>query len=182
VGWGGGCAKNVSRPGDGAAARAKVAFSGSGQLGSRSDPAQLKHAMPDVSVFRQMGGSISFTARGYHLVEGAALGKLGVEFAAEFTRPAGGCVEAIDDGWVDVVHEKLLEAAERICQNCEAETHFSASDNSSLLVAAFVQHGKAFVQARLWKTRVRAASCGQPLHVQYRVVPRVVGRNNGSRQ
>ncbi|MGB6250450.1 MAG: hypothetical protein WBF54_15140 [Terriglobales bacterium] len=60
-----------------------------------------------------MGGSIGFTARGHHLVERAALGKLRVELPAEFTRPAGACVEAIHDGWVDVVHEeRLLEEAQ----------------------------------------------------------------------
>jgi hypothetical protein len=59
-----------------------------------------------------MGGSIGFAARGYHLVERAALGKLWVELLAEFTRPTRACVEAVNDGWVDVVHEKrLLEEA-----------------------------------------------------------------------
>jgi hypothetical protein len=34
------------------------------------------------------------------------MGELRVEFPAEFTRPAGAGVEAIDDGWVDVFHEE----------------------------------------------------------------------------
>jgi hypothetical protein len=38
--------------------------------------------------------------------------KFRVEFPAEFTRPAGACVEAVDDGWISVFHERrLLEEA-----------------------------------------------------------------------
>jgi hypothetical protein len=55
-----------------------------------------------------MGGSNGFAAAGNHLVEWAALGELRVEFPAEFTRPAGACVEAIDDSWIDVFHEEQL--------------------------------------------------------------------------
>jgi hypothetical protein len=55
-----------------------------------------------------MGGSNGFAAAGHHLVEGVALGELRVEFAAEFTRPAGAGVEAMDDGWVDVFHGRWL--------------------------------------------------------------------------
>jgi len=51
-----------------------------------------------------MGGSTGFTAAGYHLVERAAMRELRVEFPAEFTESAGACVEAADNGWVDVFH------------------------------------------------------------------------------
>jgi hypothetical protein len=89
-----------------------------------------------------MGGSIGFTARGYHLVEGTSLRELGVELAAEFTRPTGACVEAIDDGWVDVVHdERLLGRAETDSPGCEAESQSSASGNLSILTDAFVLQG-----------------------------------------
>jgi len=73
-----------------------------------SDPAQFEHAVAHVSVLGQMGGSNGFAAAGHHLVEGVALGELRVEFAAEFTRPAGAGVEAMDDGWVDVFHGRWL--------------------------------------------------------------------------
>jgi hypothetical protein len=52
-----------------------------------------------------MGGSSGFAAAGNHLVERAALGELRVEFPAEFARPAGASIEAIDDGWINVFHE-----------------------------------------------------------------------------
>jgi hypothetical protein len=55
-----------------------------------------------------MGGSNGFAAAGHHLVEGAALRELRVEFPAEFTRAAGAGVEAMDDGWVDVFHGRRL--------------------------------------------------------------------------
>jgi hypothetical protein len=35
------------------------------------------------------------------------MGKLRVQIPAEFTRPARTCVEAIDDGWVNVFHEEM---------------------------------------------------------------------------
>ncbi len=70
--------------------------------------AQFDHAVADVAVFGQMRRSTRFTAAGYHLIDRAALRKLRVEVATEFTRPAGAGVEAIDDGWVDVFHEGWL--------------------------------------------------------------------------
>ena len=72
------------------------------------EPAQFEHAVADVAVLGQMGGSNGFTAAGNHLVERAALGELRVEFPAEFTRPAGACVEAMDDGGINVFHEERL--------------------------------------------------------------------------
>ncbi|MGC1787109.1 MAG: hypothetical protein WA718_10255 [Terriglobales bacterium] len=63
--------------------------------------------MADVAVLGQMGRSIRFAARGDHLIERVALGKLRIEFLAKFTRPTGaGGVETTDDGWVDVFHEE----------------------------------------------------------------------------
>ncbi|MGA7848854.1 MAG: hypothetical protein WCA13_07070 [Terriglobales bacterium] len=64
--------------------------------------------MADVSVLGQMRGGTGFAAARHHLVEGAAMGKLRVEFPAKLTRPAGASVEAIDDGWVDVLHKGWL--------------------------------------------------------------------------
>jgi hypothetical protein len=60
-----------------------------------------------------MRRSTCFTAAGYHLVERAAMGELWVEFPAEFTRPAGAGVEAMDDGWVDVFHEEMTPGRAR---------------------------------------------------------------------
>jgi hypothetical protein len=39
------------------------------------------------------------------LIKRAASVKFRVEFPAEFTRPAGACVEAADDGWISMFHE-----------------------------------------------------------------------------
>jgi hypothetical protein len=55
-----------------------------------------------------MRGSNGFAAAGNHLVERAALGELRVEFLAKFARPAGACVEAMDDGGINVFHEERL--------------------------------------------------------------------------
>jgi hypothetical protein len=55
-----------------------------------------------------MGGSNRFAACSHHLVKRAALKELGIELLAEFARPAGACVEAIDDGWINVFHERRL--------------------------------------------------------------------------
>ena len=64
--------------------------------------------MADVAILCQMGGSNGFAGGGHHLIEWAAFGELRVEFAAEFTRPAGACVEAADDGWISMFHERRL--------------------------------------------------------------------------
>jgi len=70
-----------------------------------SYPAQFEHPVADVAILRQMGGSNRLATGGNHLVKRAALMELGVELPAEFTRPTGACVEAIDDGWINVFHE-----------------------------------------------------------------------------
>jgi len=75
--------------------------------------AQFEHPVPDVTVLGQMRRSTCFTAAGYHLVERAAMGELWVEFPAEFTRPAGAGVEAMDDGWIDVFHEEMTPGRAR---------------------------------------------------------------------
>jgi len=62
----------------------------------------------DVAILCQMGGSNGFAGSGDHLVERAAFGELRVEFPAEFTRPTGACVEAADDGWISMFHERRL--------------------------------------------------------------------------
>ena len=72
------------------------------------DPAQFEHAVADVPILCQVGGSNGFACGGHHLVERAAFGKFRVEFPAEFTRPAGACVEAADDGWISMFHERRL--------------------------------------------------------------------------
>jgi hypothetical protein len=76
---------------------------GEGRAGS--DPAQFEHAVADVAVLRQMGGSNGFAGGCHHLIKRAASVKFRVEFAAEFTRPTGACVEAADDGWISMFHE-----------------------------------------------------------------------------
>ena len=63
--------------------------------------------MTHITVLGQMRRSTCFAAAGYHLVERAAMGELRVLITAEFTRAAGACVEAIDDGWVNVFHEEI---------------------------------------------------------------------------
>lgn len=73
-----------------------------------SDSAQFEHAVADVAILCQMGRSNGFAGSGHHLVERAAFGELRVEFPAEFTRPAGACVEAADDGWISMFHERRL--------------------------------------------------------------------------
>jgi hypothetical protein len=89
-------------------ARTEIYRSRCGERRVGSHPAQFEHPVADVAVLGQMGGSSGFAAAGNHLVERAALGELRVELPAEFTRPAGACVEAIDDGWINVFHERQL--------------------------------------------------------------------------
>jgi hypothetical protein len=61
----------------------------------------------NVSVLGQVRGSNGFTTAANHLVEGAAVGELRIEFLAKLARPAGTrCVETIDDGWVNMFHGK----------------------------------------------------------------------------
>jgi hypothetical protein len=79
-----------------------------GERLSGSHPAQFEHPVADVAILRQMGGSDRFAAGSHHLVERAPLKELGIEIPAEFARTAGACVEAIDDGWVNVFHERRL--------------------------------------------------------------------------
>jgi hypothetical protein len=80
-----------------------------------------------------MGGSSGFAAAGNHLVERAALGELRVEFPAEFAWPAGACVEAIDDGWINVFHENGSWEGQSRCPVCEAESHFYAPADSLIV-------------------------------------------------
>jgi len=83
-----------------------------GECFAGSDPVQFEHAVANVAILGQMGGSNGFAAAGHHLVERVALGELRVELPAEFTRPAGAGVGAMNDGWVDVFHgRRLLEKA-----------------------------------------------------------------------
>jgi len=77
-----------------------------GERRAGSDPAQFQHPVADVAILGQMGGSNGFAAAGDHLVDGAALAELRIQVSAEFTRPAGACVETIDDGWINVFHER----------------------------------------------------------------------------
>src|SRR6266852_639285 len=93
--------------------------------------AQLEHAVADVAVLGQMGGSNGFTAGGNHLVERAAFGELRVEFPAEFTRPAGACVKAMDDGCIDVFHGGSWGRAKTDSPGLWAETKYSAGTDSS---------------------------------------------------
>ena len=76
------------------------------------DPAQFEHAVADVAILCQMGGSNRFAGGGHHLIERAASVKFRVEFPAEFTRPAGACVEAADDGWISMFHGRRLLGGE----------------------------------------------------------------------
>src|SRR5271154_1907547 len=98
-----------------------------------------------------MRGSDGFAAARTPLIKGAALGKLWIELPAEFARPAGACVEAIDDGGVNVFHEKrLLGGRERIHPGCEAESQYldlASDDCINCMVDAFVLHGTGPVQA-----------------------------------
>jgi hypothetical protein len=110
-------------------ARHESIQSGCGERRAGFEAAQFDHAVADVSVLGQMSRSTCFAAAGYHLVERAAMRELRVEFAAEFTRPAGAGVKAIGDGCVDVFHEGLAPGGSenRIRLVCEAESHYSAS-------------------------------------------------------
>jgi len=102
-----------------------------------------------------MSRSNGFAAAGDHLVDGAALGKLRVEFPAEFTRPAGACVEAIDDGGVNVFHEeRLLGEARTDSPVCEAESHYSASDGSSTVWATPLYYKARDLTSPLWRAQI----------------------------
>jgi hypothetical protein len=71
-----------------------------------------------------MGRSNGFAGGDNHLVERATLRELRVEFPAEFTWPAGACVEAIDNSWISMFHERrLLGEARTDSPGCGAETN-----------------------------------------------------------
>jgi len=96
-------------------ARAEVQRLRGGERRAGSHPAQFDHTVAHVSVLGHMGGSGGLVAGGNHLVGGAALGKLRIEFAAEFAKSAGSGIEAIDDGWINVFHgRRLLEGARTV--------------------------------------------------------------------
>jgi hypothetical protein len=96
---------------------------------------QFDHPVPNIAILGQMRRSTSFAAAGYHLVERAAMREFRVEIPAEFTRPAGTCVEAIDDGCVNMFHEGLAPGRRSpIRPVCEAESQNSAlADSLSVL-------------------------------------------------
>src|ERR1019366_7640405 len=61
------------------------------------------------------GSALSAKARASEGDVAAALAEFRVVFPAEFTRPAGACVEATIDGWIDVFHEeRLLRGAKTV--------------------------------------------------------------------
>jgi hypothetical protein len=95
-----------------------------------------------------MGRSNGFATAGDHLVERAALGKVGIEFATEFTLSAGTCVEAMNDGRINVFHEKrLLGRDEKQSRPaCEAGSQYLPLNDCHLLFDAFVLHGTGPVQ------------------------------------
>jgi len=64
--------------------------------------------MTNVAVFGQMCCRCRLSRGGHHLVERAAGEKLGIQFPAKLTRPAGARVEAFHYLWIDVFHEALL--------------------------------------------------------------------------
>jgi hypothetical protein len=73
-----------------------------------------------------MGGGNGFAGGGNHLIERTAFGKFRVEFPAEFARPTGACVEAVDDGWISMFHgRRLLGEARTDSPVSGAETKYS---------------------------------------------------------
>jgi hypothetical protein len=132
---------------------AKIQRLGRRERRARSKLAQFDHPVADVSVLGQMRGSNGFAAARHHLVEGAALGELRVKLPAKFARAAGACVEAMDDGGINVFHESGSSEAKKDSPGCEAESQYSAWADSFIvgrrLDDAFVLQGhglhKAFV-------------------------------------
>jgi hypothetical protein len=108
--------------------------------------------MTDIPIFSQMSGGTRFATAGHCLIKWSALGKVGIELLAEFTRPAGACVEAINDGWVNVFHETWAPGRARTDSPdfCEAESHALPDDFAiNCMDDAFVLQGMGYVQVPL---------------------------------
>ena len=82
--------------------------------------------MADVAVLSQMRGRNGFAGAHDHLVERTPLGKLGVEFTAEFARPARTGIETIVDGWVNMFHGRVL-----LGENENSSARFGRQSHSS---------------------------------------------------
>jgi len=96
-----------------------------------------------------MGGSDGLTTCGHHLVEGTAMGKLGIQLLAEFTRPAGACVETMDNGRVDVFHGEVAPERRKQIRPVVRQGHSSSACKCffRLLTEAFVLQATGTVQA-----------------------------------
>jgi hypothetical protein len=75
-----------------------------------SHPAHFEHAVADVAILGQMGGSGMLPVRRHQLVNRPALGKMGVQLLAEFTEATGSRVATLDNGWINVFHEAGSES------------------------------------------------------------------------
>jgi hypothetical protein len=84
----------------------EIRLSGGGERGASRYPAQFKHAVADVAILSQMRGSNGFTAAPNHLVDGTTITEIRVKFTAELTKPTGSSIEAMDQGGIDMFHEK----------------------------------------------------------------------------
>ena len=61
--------------------------------------------MANVAIFGQMPGGSALSVRANCLIERVTVGKLWVQFLAEFTGAAGANFESFADGWIKVFHE-----------------------------------------------------------------------------
>jgi len=66
--------------------------------------------MANVAILGQMTGSSAFSICRDYLIEGVTMGKLRVQFLADFTRTTGSNLESFADGWIKVFHEIWLRA------------------------------------------------------------------------
>jgi hypothetical protein len=69
-----------------------------------ADFAQFEHPVPDISIFRQMGGSRGFSSGYDHLVERMTLVKVRIEILTKLARPAGAGVKAVYNIAINVFH------------------------------------------------------------------------------
>ena len=60
--------------------------------------------MTDVAILGDMRRGHGFTRGNNHLVEWLASTELWIKLLTEFTRSARTCIEASDNGWIDVFH------------------------------------------------------------------------------
>src|SRR5713101_8821932 len=97
-----------------------------------------------------------------------------VEFPAEFTGPAGPCVEAMDDGCIDVFHGGSWGRAKTASPGLWAETEYSAGADSSIVGRGLCTTRDRTCTSPWWRAQIRSEEHTSELQSHVNLVCRLL--------